>query len=225
MSWILDGKTQGIYQSANPNTVNHTCGPYARLLVVSLFVTGSTTRTGGSPTYNGVTMAQGNAFYRNGAGDGGVEQWYLLYPPIEGSYTVSVPNSNSVTFDISVASFYPEAGGCVQDSSDQDQGTSVDPGISTFTSADYVLQVGATCHDSTTLPAAGIDSIVLHTLDATTHVFGSCYNIADTAGANYIDFDLNVSDDWAMTSVAFEETGVLHVYNSPGNKSVQIVTP
>ena len=225
MSWILDAKTQGTYQSANPNTVNHTCGEQARLLVISLFVTGTTARTGGSPTYNGVAMTQGNSFYFTAGGDGGVEQWYMIYPPTGSSYTISVPNSNSITFDISAASFFPEQGGCIKDSNDTDQGTGQDPGITTFTNNDYCLQVGVVCHDSTTVPAAGIGCTLLHTLDATDHVFGSEFNIADEAGSNSIVFDLNASDQWAMTSVAFFEIGVLHVKNTPGNKSVQIVTP
>ena len=65
MTWTLDTSTQGTYGNNNPATANHSCSANTRLLVVALFVNGSTARTGGAPTYNSVELTDRMVCFQN----------------------------------------------------------------------------------------------------------------------------------------------------------------
>jgi hypothetical protein len=80
--------------SSGPLTSPYTCGAGATVLVLGIVVGGATLRTGGAPTYNGITMTQADETTQYATSpETSVEMWYFLDPPVSAEYTISVPNA------------------------------------------------------------------------------------------------------------------------------------
>lgn len=71
----LDTSQQNNTLTASPATFTYTSGTGTTVLVLNLVVIGSTARTGGTPTYNGVAMIQANS--TRIATETNTEMWYL----------------------------------------------------------------------------------------------------------------------------------------------------
>lgn len=204
MTWTLDASTQGTYQATDPNTVSHTCSAATKLLVVVLFVNGSTTRTGGAPTYNAKAMTDsGQGFVVNI--ECGVEVWYYINPDTGGSYSVSVPNNGALNFDISAMSFEPSASGAALDNSNSATGISQNPSLSLAVGATNNLIIGALGSGDRDTPTAGTNFTLVHTRDAGNQTWGSEYDLAGTATPVTVAFATARSDDWGLIGVSFEE--------------------
>jgi epidermal growth factor receptor substrate 15 len=205
MTWTLDASTPGTYQATNPNTVSHTCAASADLLVAVIFVNGNTARTGGAPTYNGTTMTDsGEGFVVHT--ECGVELWYLINPDTGSSYTVSVPNSGAINFDISVMSFIPSEGSNALDNANSGTAVSQNPSINVVTGNDNALMVSGLGSGERDVPTAGANYSLVHTYDAGNQTWGSEYDLdAGTAGTIAVDYGTARSDDWGLIGIAFYE--------------------
>ena len=95
--------------TASPLEASYTCGSGATLLVVGIVAHGATARTGGAPTYNSVAMTQVGETRSSGQ-EAVVEMWYLPSPPTGSAYTISVPNSGSLTLHVIASSYKAQSG-------------------------------------------------------------------------------------------------------------------
>jgi len=208
MSWNTPTTTQGSYQATDPNTVNHTCAANTRVLVVVLFVNGITTRTGGAPTYNSLPLTDSGAgfVYLSGSGECGVEIWYRLNPPTGSSYTVSVPNTNTVPFDISVMSFTATANSAAKDSYNSSTGDSTTPSTNVVTNTNNCLMIGGLGSGDRDYATKGANYTFVHQYDAGNQVWMSEYDLdAGTAGSTAVNFTTPHSEDWGVIGIAFKE--------------------
>lgn len=82
--------------TTNPVTGTYNCGSAVRMLIVNIIVDGATLRTGGDPTYNGVTMILAGSAQYGTSPETSVEMWYLRDPPTGATYTISVPNDGGL---------------------------------------------------------------------------------------------------------------------------------
>jgi hypothetical protein len=95
-------KSQANGLKANPSTHAHTPGARATVAVLSLIIAGTTARTGGAPTIDGVTATQAGT-NRGGTGyEQFIEVWYVCKIFSGSEFTVSVPNTNTRTIHLEV---------------------------------------------------------------------------------------------------------------------------
>jgi hypothetical protein len=100
--------TSASYGTADPHTISYTCGAGTTLLVL-MVEHNAQSRTGGTPTYNGVNMTQVGTEIRN-AQEVGVEMWYMLNPPTGSAYDIVVQNDLPIDMRITAASFKAGSG-------------------------------------------------------------------------------------------------------------------
>ena len=106
MGFTFGAKSQINISTVNPVVLSHTTIANTKLLVIGIMTKTTVVRTGGSPTYNGVTMTQvGSTMI--GSAECTAELWYLSAPSI-GTYNVSVPNTGVLIITV-IASSYVDA--------------------------------------------------------------------------------------------------------------------
>lgn len=96
--------------NANPYTTTYTAGintTGCTLLCLGIVVRTNVQRTGGSPTFGGVTMTK--ADITRVANETNSELWYLIDPPSGTTQNLSIPNTNVRTLYVTLASY------CVND--------------------------------------------------------------------------------------------------------------
>lgn len=178
MGWLVDATTQSTYGSGDPHTVNHTCASDCCLIVVMMFVSGTTARTGGTPTYNGDNLTdcgEGQVF----GDECGCELWYRINPDTGGSYQISVPNTGNASMQLSVISFYNVSGRCVLGNTNSafDSANVENPGVIITVAESGELCVGVLASSYRDVPSARPGFTLLHTYDAGNHTFGSQYDL------------------------------------------------
>lgn len=210
MSWSLDTTT---YNDANRNTtttvnVNHTCASGAKLLRLTIFVNGTTARTGGAPTYNSVPMTDsGQGFvFEITVGECGVEVWYLINPSTGASYAVSVPNSGAASINLCIDSYIPSAGGCSFDQSSSNQDTIQNPSLNLTSVASGSLVLGALGSGDRDPPTAGANYTLNATEDVGNQTWGAEYDLSSASGTVAVDFGTARADDWGLIGISFIET-------------------
>ena len=105
-AFTLDTSAESSNSSADPITLSLTCGANSKLLVLAIGSGTVTSRTGGSPTYNGVTMIRvGNEVIAGSGVEVTSELWYLSNPTTGSAVNISVPNSGSKNIKLSASSF------------------------------------------------------------------------------------------------------------------------
>jgi hypothetical protein len=171
MAWTFDTKTTGTRSADNPWTVSHTCSGSTELLVVCIFVNGTSARTGGAPTYNGDPLTD--------SGEGGVfnaecgtEVWYLLTPDTGASYTLSIPNTGLASLNASVMSFEPSGIVGDLDNANSGSGTDANPDIQVSTTNNNCLMVGSVASGFRDTPTAGTNYTEGQTDDAGNQTWG-----------------------------------------------------
>jgi hypothetical protein len=93
-------KSQANAQSGNPITHDHTPGAAATVAILSIVVEGATARTGGAPTIDG-TVATQIETVQTGV-EVNVEMWYVAKAFSGSLFSVSIPNTNTVTCHVEV---------------------------------------------------------------------------------------------------------------------------
>lgn len=209
MTWTLDNSAQAATTTNNPATLSFTCGSGADLLVVVLFVDGTTARTGGAPSYNSEDLTDsGEGFVYFSGGECGVEIWYLA-PPSIGGYTISVPNDGSLTIGISAMSFTSSLGTAAKHASNSATGETEDPSVVVATTVANCLMIGGLGSGDRDAPAAGANYTLVHTEDIGNQTWGSEYDLdSGSSGDITVDFDTARADDWGLIGMAFEEVEV-----------------
>ena len=119
--------------SNNPITDTYTCGSTASLLVFHITAVGGS-RAGGVPTFNGVELTQAGSTITSA--EGSTEIWYLLAPPVSSSYTVSIPNTGTLSIQVTISSYVSTSGQSNFDGVQTASGTSTNPTVSITPSKD-----------------------------------------------------------------------------------------
>lgn len=202
----LDTSQQNSSLTANPATFAYTSGAGTTVLVLNLVVVGSTARTGGAPTYNGVAMTQADG--TRIATETNTEMWYLLNPPTGSAYTVSIPNTNTGTIHAFTATAKAQSGyTSALDVVNGATRTTANPSVSvtTTTSGNFVTSIvghgngsltGVTGNKTQYGGVWGIDHGAYTSL--------RMYELQATAGATTHTYTVG-PDDWGMVVAAFKQ--------------------
>lgn len=189
-------------------TFNHTCGSGTTLLTLTIVVGGTTARTGGAPTYNGVAMTQAD---QNGQAPSGaetiVELWYLLNPGTGSSYQISIPDSNNVFLTADVSSYKATSGyKTVLKTDDDDGNTSTNPtgpSLTGLVSGDVLVAVVGS--GATTWAPTARTGTQLYDVDDGSYGDGAQYLIKTDSSDTAMSWTFGTSDDWSVVEAAFTE--------------------
>ena len=197
----FEGKLRGTGTS-NPQTLSYTCGTGVKLIVLGIVTAGATIRTGGAPTYNGMTMTQADV--NRSATETCAELWYLLNPPTGAAYNISAPNTGVKTVYLLASSYIPPSGyEYVYDTANGNVATSADPDVAVTTTVNNDVVVAVLGDGLDTAPTAQ-SHISLFSVDDGTYSDNLQYAVQATAGAITLSWTV-ASDDWAMCVGAWKE--------------------
>lgn len=194
--------------TSNPVTGTYTCGASATVLVIGIMYAGSSNRTGGAPTFNGLTMTQANSVQRAATTpECTVEVWYLLNPPTGSAYTLNVPNGGGVATFVSAASFSAQTGyNSVLDVANGGNNTSTNPTLSVTTTVNGDAIFAALANGANTWNPTGRSGTQIGDYDVGTWGGGTQYVLQGTLGAQAMSWTFATSEDWGEVVVSFKET-------------------
>jgi len=204
----FDTSYQGARANTNPYTFDYTCGAGTTLFVLSIVVGGSTDRTGGVPTYNGISLTQADQNRKAPSSpETVVELWYLLNPPTGSAYQVSIPNAGA-RYLSPVASSYKSATGNTTAfrTANGNGGTSTNPTGPTLTGlavGDVIVAVVGS--GATTWNPTGRTGTQLYDRDDGSYGNGAQYLIKTDTNDTAMAWTFGTSDDWAIVEAAFKE--------------------
>jgi hypothetical protein len=212
--------------NANPVTFAITCAAGTTVLWLGIVVNGTTQRTGGAPTYNGIAMTQaGSKRNAGGTPETYVEQFYLLDPPTGSSYNISIPNTNTLNLTATAATGLAGAGkASALDAQSGAAGSSTNPAatVTTTVAGDIVFAI---CGDgATTWNPTAWSGVQLYDWDAGTRGHGAQYVLVAGTGSQATNWTFGTSEDWAISNAAFKIVSVYRLDSSyvlPG-KAVQL---
>lgn len=196
----FDNSAQSTAQTTDPATLAYTTGTGATVLVAMIAHT-QASRTGGAPTFNGLTMIQVGSEVLNGQ-EVGAEMWYLVDPPI-GTFTISVPNSGLVRQRIYAASFIAGSGfTSALDVSNSTNTDAANPSLLLTTTVNGAVVVDVLSDGLGTVPTARSHTLIANA-DEGALVNEAQYALQATAGNITLSHTIAV-DDVAMIAAAFK---------------------
>lgn len=194
--------------NANPVTASYTCGAGAKLLIASLFCQ-FTTRGGGVPTYNGVSMTQVDTIRSApSAAECAAEMFYLLNPTTGSSLTFSLPNTDARIMVVHLHSYIPTSGFTFAfDAGTGTGNTAANPShsITTTRSGDLILAALATGANSWN--PTGRTGTLLFDEDVGTWGGACQYYVMTGSGAQTMSWTFGTSDDYGIVLGAFKLVG------------------
>ena len=176
-------------------------GASATLLVAAVNVIGTTTRTGGSPTYNAIAMTQ---VATTQVGDEmNVELWYLLNPAT-GSNLIAVPNDNGRSIAIYISSYNPTVGNTFNAGNTGTADTSgSNPTVNIISSAGHLVVATVVSGDNGFNPSAQTGTELFNDDYG---VYGAACQYLVAAGAvASMSWTEATSDDYAAVAIEFSE--------------------
>lgn len=201
--------TDSTYTSGNtsPITFAFTTNAGDTVLTLSLKVVGGTNRAGGAPTFNGVALTQVNSTQKAATSpEASAELWFLVDPPI-GNFTVSIPNTGTLTIFHQVVTGRAGSGKTsALDVSTGANGTSTNPAPGSVTptvNGGFGVAVVATGAQSWS-PSAQVGTAVTNSDDGA-HGTGIQYHLQATAAAVNLGWTFGTSDDWGAVVAYFKE--------------------
>jgi len=197
--------------TANPITGSFACGVNAEALVVMIFYAGNAQRTGGSPTFNSVGMTQVES--TAGVTEVLCEMWYLLAPPTSGSYTVSIPNTNSTprTAWVNMVSINAPSGNTIQKNASGRavSGSGDNPTVNMVTTVSGFFAVACVATGDNSFDPTAQRGTEIYNDDPSTYGSASQYLSGSASGSVAMYWTEATADDYGAIAVAFEEvTGV-----------------
>lgn len=200
--------------TANPTTFSFTVDPLDTVLVLMLKVDGATDRTGGAPTFAGMTMVQANSTQKAAASpEAGAEIWYLTDAQCSGgripigSGTCSIPNAGALTLWHMMATGRAKPGG--RSAFDVANGanataTNPSPGSVTTTTDGAILFAVVATGAQTWAPSAQAGTSLNNTDDGATGT-GRQYLLQSSLGSATLSWTFGTSDDYGAVVAAFKE--------------------
>lgn len=199
----LGAYTTQVSGTGNPQTLSVTVNPGDTVLAVMIVVVGATLRTGGAPSWNGITLTQAGSTQQAATSpETSVELWYLENPK-PAVANVSVPNSGALTVRVSAVTAISSSGASQFNAANGANGTSTNPAASVTTTADgcFVAAVLGGGHTDITLGTPALTQ--LWETDHGANGSSGQYTVQSTAGAQSTNWTHGTSDDWAICNAAF----------------------
>lgn len=197
----------GTVVASNPVSSTFNCVADSTVLWVGIVVAGTTARTGGAPTYNGIALTQaGSKRDAGGTPETHVEQWYLLSPPTGVAHTLTIPNTNTRSMAITVATGKAAAGQLSDfDLAGGAAGSSTNPASSITPTVNGDIAFAVVGNGATTWNPSARTGTQLYDWDAGAWGHGSQYRLIAGTSSTALDWTFGTSEDWAINSVAFKE--------------------
>jgi hypothetical protein len=190
--------------STNPVSTTFTCPSGTTVLVLMLLYAGSTDRTGGAPTYNGVAMTLADGPRRAVTSpEETAEVWYMLAPPTGVASTLSVPNSGALSCKLWMATFNSSTGASALDVTNWGQNTSTNPSISITTTKNGDAIAAVVGNGATTWSPTARSGTQLFDRDLGSWGGGSQYFLQSSQGAQTVSWTFGTSEDWVIIAAAF----------------------
>lgn len=172
------------------------------VIVLSIIVVGSTSRTGGAPTFSGVAMTQAGSTQT--ATETNVECWYLLIPSTDSTQTLSIPNSGANDLWCHWATFIPGTGNTPAfDVAGGTNNTTANPSVSVTTTVSGDAVFAAMGNGLATAPTAQ-SGTNLERADRGAFSTSAQYTIAGAPGSVASSWTVG-ADDWCLVVAAFKE--------------------
>lgn len=210
MAHTYRNKSQANGQTGNPFTHDHTPGAAATVAILSIVVEGTTARTGGAPTIDGITASQADST-RVGL-EQNVELWYVVKAFSGAQFTVSVPNTNTRTCHIEVVtadagigytSFLNNANGVAWADDTNDGGT---VNVTSSASGDFLyarLGCGEAAVGSVAESSANPTKTLSYANDHGAYTSFGYYAVSDGAGTESFTWTWT-NDDGCICAAAFK---------------------
>lgn len=208
MGHTLDTSLYFDFGATNPGVVSYTVGSGTTVLILMLSIRDSAPsddRSGGAPTYNGVTMTQaGTATKAASSPETSNEIWYLLNPAT-GAHNFSVPNGGTISGLAGCAVSFKAGGGTSAfDNVGTATGTSTDPTSTATTLHDESVIVALVGSGATTWAPSARTGTLLFDTDEGAAGHGEQYVLNKaTAGTQSMSWTFSTSDDWAIIWASF----------------------
>ena len=183
------------------------------VVVLMLKTVGASDRTGGSPDINSITLTQANSTQKAATTpEASCELWYLLnqsgrLPRLNGTYTLTIPNTGTATVFYTLVSGRAAAGGWSTfrgANGGNNTSTNPTPGTVTCYTGDIAFAITAGGWQ-TWNPSAQAGTAISNDDDGA-HGAGTQYNILGSNTALDLNWTFGTSDDWGAVSAAFGET-------------------
>jgi hypothetical protein len=185
--------------SSNPLTSNYTCGSGSTILVLSIVVAGSTNRTGGAPTYNGIEMHRVDT---QTATETNCEMWYCDYMTTGSAKKISIPNAGTLNLYVQ-ASTYKGEGKALITGFSATQNTGANPSVSVTTVRDGSVIV-AVLGDGYSSAPSGRTGTSLNETDNGDFSDNNQYYLQASAGSWTAGWTVS-SDDYCIIAVKIED--------------------
>jgi len=190
--------------TANPITADYTCGANAAVLVLMIVYGSNVQRTGGSPTYNSVTLTQAESLA--GVLEAVCEVWYLLQPPTGAAYQISIPNTNTRTTQVYVASVNAASGyTCALDATGITETTAANPTVQVITTVTGTLIFACVGTGDNAFAPTARTGTSLYEEDIATYGGAAQYYVMAGSGTQNMTWTEATSDDYGAIAVAFKE--------------------
>ena len=198
--------------STNPAQFTINCPAGTTVLWLGIVYAGTTARTGGDPTYNGVTMTAGAAKTNaGGTAEECAETWYMLRPPTGSALTISVPNANTLAMTL-IADTGSAASGFTSVKSGASvatPGNSTNPTATGPAGAVGDITFARVGNGATTWNPTGRSGTQIYDWDAGSWGGGAQYKIeSGTAGSTY-SWTFATSEDWIVQVDRFTEQAIV----------------
>lgn len=190
--------------NANPATGTFACGANATLLTLGMIYGGNSARTGGRPTYGGVSGTQADA--TRGVTECLAELWYWISPTVGQTKLISVPNAGGLNLDIFVSSYNAQNGYIsALDIAGGTGTTAANPFWRFTTTVDGDAIIGVVANGVNAWSPSSQSGTVIYNEDPSTWGGGAQYILQPTAGTVTVEWQSN-SDDYGIVAAAFKET-------------------
>lgn len=207
MAHTFDTSAQLVASTATSATLSYTPGAGSTVLVLGIALVNTTARTGGAPTFAGLTMTQAGTTQITGGAIASTELWYLIDPPSGVAANIVVPNTGALNITL-VASTYKAAPGLTSILDVSAQAVNAGNG-STNPTVNITTTVGGCAIASIVMDGGGTltaGRTLLFTGNAGTDRYGGQYTLQATAGAIAMNWTNATSARWATNAAAFRET-------------------
>ena len=202
MAFTQDVSSWRRLSTANPRTLNHTCGSNAKLLVLNIFIAGVTARTGADPTYGGIPFTKIDSY---ASGETGNEMWYLVNPS-SGTYQISVGNNGALSIALTAISFNASTGAIITlDASSRRSATTANPStnITTNYPNEVIVQHWSSGLNTITGTPTGVKIVLC---DVGKYGTASQYLLTTDATTYSVGWSgVATSDDYILINAAFRE--------------------
>jgi hypothetical protein len=176
-------------------------------LVLELWVQGGTNRSGGAPTYNGVTLVQANSTQKAAASpESSVEIWRLPDGVTPVAATASIPNSGAATVHYTFATGKAGSGTVsAYDNATGSNGTSTNPSCGAMTVAANSITFAAVASGAQTFAPSARTGTSIEEADIGATGLGAQYATSAGGGSQTMSWTFGTSDDWGAVAVSFKE--------------------